>query len=163
MPTGYEVLLGLPGVGPYTASAVCAFAYNVPRPMLETNIRTVFFHHFYADKKQVSDPELLLLADEILDTKNPREWYWALMDYGAFLKESGVRVNSTSKQYTKQSKFKGSDREVRGALLRVLTEGSTTEKNLQKQTTFSLEKIQEQLTKLQREGLVQKKRNRWYV
>lgn len=163
LPRDFDVLVTLPGVGPYTASAVCAFAYNVPRPMIETNIRTVFFHHLYADKKHVSDSELLLLADALLDTKNPREWYWALMDYGAFLKESGVRVNSTSKQYTKQSKFKGSDREVRGAILRVLTEGSTTEINLQKLTTFSLEKIQEQLIRLHKEGLVQKKRNQWYV
>ncbi len=138
MPREYEALLQLPEIGPYTAGAVCTFAYNKPIAMIETNIRTILFHYLYSDKENVQDKELLCIIEKILDTKNPREWYWVLMDYGAFLKEKGVKVNSKSKHYNKQSKFKGSNREVRGAIPRVLTEKNMTEKPILKNTDFSV-------------------------
>lgn len=163
MPHDFETLLQLSGIGPYTAGALCAFAYNTPLAMIETNIRTVLFHHLFTDKKQVSDKELIEVAEKMVDTKNPREWYWALMDYGASLKESGVRVNSTSKHYTKQSKFKGSDREVRGAIIRLLTQGNATEKIIIEKTSFAKEKIQEQLIKLQSEKLLSNKGRLWSI
>ena len=67
MPRAYEELLALPGVGPYTAGAVCAFAYNTPVPILETNIRTILFHHLLGNRRQVPDAELLQLSKQLLD------------------------------------------------------------------------------------------------
>jgi len=80
-------ILELPGVGPYTAGAIAAFAFNEPVVMIETNIRTVFIHHFFSDQKNVRDSELLPLIEKTLPRLKPREWYWALMDYGSHLKK----------------------------------------------------------------------------
>lgn len=164
LPSTYEELLCLPGIGPYTAAAVCAFAYNTAHPMLETNIRTVLFYHVFSDKEQVSDLELMGVAVKLLDTKRPREWHWALMDFGAYLKKQGVRSNTKSKHYTPQSTFKGSDREVRGAIVRALTTTeSATLSKLVTTTKIEKDRIQKQIQKLHKEGLIQKKRERWYI
>ena len=113
----------LPGVGPYTAGAVSAFAYNNPEIFIETNIRSVFiFFFFNGTEKKIPDTELLPLVEQTLDRNNPREWYYALMDYGAELKRRVKNPSRKSAQYAKQSKFEGSLRQARGAILRRLTE-----------------------------------------
>ena len=114
-------LRALPGIGPYTASAVAAFSYNLPVLMIETNIRTVFLYHFFPNQEQVTDKDILLLIEASLDTANPREWYWALMDYGSHLKKIFPNPSRRSQQYNKQSTFKGSSRQVRGEILRMLS------------------------------------------
>lgn len=121
-PQTESTLLELPGIGPYTASAVCAFAYNQPVTLIETNVRTVFLYHFFAEKSAVHDKELLPLIKETLDLDHPREWYWALMDYGSYLKKILPNPCRKSKQYTKQSKFTGSLRQVRGEIVRLLSQ-----------------------------------------
>src|SRR5258708_1445193 len=45
----------LPGVGPYTAGAVLAFAFNKPVAIIETNIRRVYLYHYFADQVDVGD------------------------------------------------------------------------------------------------------------
>lgn len=125
----------LPGVGPYTAAAVQAFAHNKPTVFVETNIRTVFFHHLYPSvlqKTGISDKELLPLVEEALKKSKmePRDFYAALMDYGSYLKKKGVRLNAKSKHYKKQSKFEGSARQKRAAKLRELLGRAATEKEL---------------------------------
>ena len=117
-----EVLLrALPGVGHYTANAVLAFALNQPRVFIETNIRRIYIHHFFQNRADVADAEILPLVEATLDRNSPREWYYALMDYGSHLPKV-VRKNSNiqSKHYTKQSKFKGSVRELRGIIIKSL-------------------------------------------
>lgn len=156
-PQSYEALVQLPGVGPYTAGAIIAFAFNEPVTMIETNIRTVYLHHFFNDQTDVSDTALLPRIRETVDAERPREWYWALMDYGAHLKKSTGNPNRRSRSYTKQSKFAGSDRQIRGAIIRVLGEGSCTKRAIYKKVSdFATERIDEQLAKLQEEGLVEK-------
>lgn len=147
-----ENLQNIPGIGSYTEAAIQAFAFNVPVPCIETNIRTVYLHHFFNDKKDVSDKEILELVEETLDRKNPREWYWALMDYGSHLKQQGVQINNKSKHYTKQSKFKGSDREIRGAIIRTLSHNKKIG-----ELPHDKKRVQEQIQKLLKEGLVVKK------
>lgn len=120
----------LPGVGPYTARAVAAFALNQDVIVIETNIRTAVIHHFFSRKKKVSDTEIEKILVEVLPKRKAREWYSALMDYGAHLKRSGISHNAKSKAYAKQSKFAGSLREARGAILRELTKGSQSKKKL---------------------------------
>jgi A/G-specific adenine glycosylase len=117
-------LEALPGIGPYTARAVAAFAYNEDDILLETNIRTAITHHFFAGKKKVSDTEIEKILIPALPKGKAREWYFALMDYGAFLKKSGIKLNAKRPQYVKQTRFAGSIREARGAILRTLAEKS---------------------------------------
>ncbi len=120
----------LPGVGPYTARAVAAFAYDQDVIVIETNIRTAVIHHFFPKKKKVSDAEIVEVLTRVLPKGRAREWYSALMDYGAYLKRSGISHNARSVGYAKQSKFMGSVREARGAILRELAKGAQSEKRL---------------------------------
>jgi A/G-specific adenine glycosylase len=160
-PKTVEELESLPGIGPYTARAVAAFAYNQDVVFIETNLRTVVTHHFFADKQQVDDKEVLGILAEIFpkstSEKGAREWYAALMDYGTHLKRSGVRINAKSKTYTKQSKFAGSDREARGAILKDLAKGSQTKIRLVGLLGDDRKsQLERQLTKLSEEGFIEK-------
>lgn len=120
----------LPGVGPYTACAVAAFAFNTNVVFVETNIRTAVIHHFFPNKKKVSDKAIEKILVSVFPKGRAREWYSALMDYGAYLKRSGMSHNARSATHTKQSKFKGSLREARGAILRALTAGGASPADL---------------------------------
>ncbi len=154
-PASVTELEKLPGIGPYTAGAVAAFAYNLEGIFIETNIRTAITHHFFLGKKIVHDSEVLAVLAEVFPKGRAREWYAALMDYGAFLKRSGVRINSQARGYTRQSPFKGSDREARGALLRALAQGSCTRtKLLNVLGTERKTQLETQLTALLKEELV---------
>ena len=119
-----EVLESCKGIGPNTAAAVVVYSYNQPLVFVETNIRTVFIHHFFEGTEQVHDKDILELVQLTLDVEAPRQWYWALMDYGAFLKASEGNAARRSKHYTKQTAFTGSRRQLRGDIVRKLTTGS---------------------------------------
>jgi len=123
-------LVGCKGVGPNTAAAVCVYAYNQPLVFVETNIRTVFIHHFFQDADDVHDKVLLPLIEQALNREHAREWYWALMDYGVHLKATVGNASRASKHYAKQSKFEGSKRQVRGEVLRRLGRGGKSEEAL---------------------------------
>ncbi len=122
MPSSVDALEKLPGIGNATARSIAAFAFHQPVVFLETNIRTVLIHHFFADKDKVDDKELLEISEQVLDEENPREWYSALMDYGVYIKGKIGNLNYKSSHYRKQSKFAGSDRQIRGKILDVLLE-----------------------------------------
>lgn len=111
----------LPGIGPYTAGAVCAFAFNRATPIIETNIRSVFIHFFFQGLTKIHDNDILQLVEKTLYKQDPRSWYYALMDYGAMLKKKTKNPNKKSAHYATQSKFEGSDRQIRGAVIRLLT------------------------------------------
>lgn len=128
------VLETLPGIGPGTAGSIVTFVFNKPEVFIETNIRRVMIHHFFSDKEGVEDHELIPFVKKTLDTKNPREWYYALVDYGSWLGKEIPNPNRKSKHYTKQSKFEGSDRQVRGKILKILLVHGTIQKD-------SLEKL----------------------
>ena len=129
-PVDEQGLLALPGVGVNTAGAILTYAYNQPTVFIETNVRAVYIHHFFADSDNVDDKDIRLLVEETLDREHPREFYWAVMDYGVYLKKQGVRP-SRSKHYVKQSPLKGSVREVRGQIIAILAEGDTTMQQLE--------------------------------
>lgn len=156
-PTTEEDLQKLPGVGPYTAGAIAAFSYNTPVILIETNIRTVFLHHFFSEKTEVLDSEILPLIKAILDKQKPREWYWALMDYGSFLKRTLPNPSRRAAKYTKQSTFTGSKRQVRGELLRLLATESKTSEQLQAELTSNANYFAPALESLVKEGLVTQK------
>jgi A/G-specific adenine glycosylase len=155
----------LPGVGPYTAAAVCAFAYNERVSLIETNVRTVFIHHFCTDQEKVSDKLIIELIDQVLPhITSPRLWYYALMDYGSALKKAVGNLNIKSKHYTKQSRFAGSDRQIRGAIIRALTSGGMTKRRLRQMISTAREEvIFQQLERLVAEGLLQKKAQKYWI
>lgn len=157
MPTDPALLVQLPGVGPYTARAVAAFSTNADTVFIETNLRTVVLHHFFPKKEQVSDAEILAILTEAFPKGRAREWYAALMDYGAHLKRSGVKLNMKSKTYTKQKTFTGSDRQARGAILKELTVAPVTKKRLLGLLGDDrTEQIELQIQKLLKEGMIEK-------
>lgn len=122
IPSDMEQLLELPGIGRSTAGAIMAFGFNLPVVFIETNIRRVFIHFFFPEQGSVKDKDILPLVDKTLNRNNPRRWYYALMDYGAMLKANGPNPNRKSAHYVRQSRFVGSDRQVRGRIIRQLLE-----------------------------------------
>lgn len=161
-PVTPEELEKLPGVGPYTARAVAAFAYNQDVVFIETNIRTVVTHHFFPKRQTVADREVVSILEKTLPKGKSREWYSALMDYGASLKRSGVRLNSKAKGYTKQAAFAGSAREARGAILKALAKGPRESAFLiQILGTSRRPQMKAQLASLTKEGMIALSRGRF--
>lgn len=152
LPTDVSRLTALPGIGPNTAGAILAYAFNRPAAFIETNIRTVFIHHFFAGEAQVQDALLLPLVEASLHRKEPRQWYWALMDYGTYLKQTVGNVSRASAAYTKQSTFSGSRRQIRGKVLRDLTAAPLTWGELQ--TRIQDERLASVLSELKQEGFI---------
>ncbi|MDR2468001.1 MAG: A/G-specific adenine glycosylase [Spirochaetaceae bacterium] len=120
VPRTPEELITLPGIGPYSSGAIACFAWNYPAIFIETNIRAALIGFFFAGKETVHDNELIPLLEAALDWENPRLWYWALMDYGSALKKTTPNPNRRSAHYARQSRFEGSFRQLRSALLREL-------------------------------------------
>jgi A/G-specific adenine glycosylase len=134
-PTDKKILQSLPGIGPNTAGAILAYAFNIPALFIETNIRSVYLHHFFPNKPGIHDREIIPLIKKTIDLKNPREWYWALMDYGTFIKKTYKNPGRESAHYSKQSVFSGSARQLRGQIIReLLKHGHRTKKELLQST-----------------------------
>lgn len=132
LPESYEELIALDGVGPATAAGVRAFAFHQPGVYLETNVRTVYIHHFFPGEEKVSDKVLGSLVKQTCPEQDVIGWYYALLDYGAHLKSTVGNLNRRSKSYTRQSTFEGSKRQKRAFLVRcVLDEPGIDLKGLQ--------------------------------
>ncbi|MCI0619933.1 A/G-specific adenine glycosylase [Candidatus Wolfebacteria bacterium] len=157
LPHDEQKLLQLPGIGPYTAGAIRAFAFNKPAVFIETNIRAVFLHHFFPAKKKVRDKEVVRHIVQTLPVgKSHREWYYALMDYGAHIKTQTANPNRRSTHYAKQPRFKGSNRELRGKILKILLVKSHSAPALVTALGVSQKKLARALKQLQQEKLLRK-------
>ncbi|HVU06613.1 MAG TPA: A/G-specific adenine glycosylase [Candidatus Paceibacterota bacterium] len=159
-PRGADELESLPGIGQSTRGAILAFAYGIPSVFIETNIRAVFLHCFFKDKKKVPDAKILPLIEETLDRKDPRSWYYALMDYGAHLKQTLPNPSRRSKHHVKQSAFKGSNREIRAAIVRFVLGGARTKVDIKKYIATKIgdtpHDIEKNIAALVREGFMKK-------
>ena len=147
----------LPGIGPATAAAIYVYSFNKPGAFIETNVRRVFLHHFFPRSKNVSDKELVPLVEAAIPTEHPREWFYALMDYGTFLKSQVENPNKRSRHYVKQSKFEGSNRQIRSRILKyILKEGSAKESDLMKAVDPKGKDIRvgKNLAALEKEGFI---------
>jgi len=149
----------LPGIGRYSARAILTFAHDEPQVFIETNIRSVFLHHFFPAREKVGDAELLPLIEATLPPRDARNWYAALMDYGAYLKTQGANPSQRSAHHIHQKPFRGSEREVRGALLRRLTSGPESSSALAHSLPFPQDRIEKNLFALMKDGLISKKKN----
>jgi A/G-specific adenine glycosylase len=102
----------------------------------------------------------MILVEQTLDHSNPREWYYALMDYGSHLSKIIKNPNRKSAHYIRQSTFKGSNREVRGALLKFAhAMGSILPKDIDL-LPFEKEKIKKSIADLIHEGFLVKRGKR---
>ena len=195
-PQDSKELVKLPGIGPATAAGIRAFAFNLHGVYLETNVRTVFLHELYPQAEGVPDSELVPLVEltcpaSVEDTAyvadadstendataelTPRSWYYALLDYGAYLKKTIPNPSRRSKSHVKQSRFEGSHRQKRAELLRVLLahkdEGGAVFETLhqelcQIEVNAGRETLDEQVTlglleELAKEGFCQKNDEYW--
>ena len=186
-PQDPKELVKLPGIGPATAAGIRAFAFNLHGVYLETNVRTVFLHELYPQAEGVPDSELVPLveltcpasiagaADAAATELTPRSWYYALLDYGAYLKKTIPNPSRRSKSHVKQSRFEGSHRQKRAELLRVLlahkdeggAEFETLHQELcQIEVNAGRETLDEQITlglleELAKEGFCQKNNEYW--
>lgn len=195
-PQDQKELVKLPGIGPATAAGIRAFAFNLHGVYLETNVRTVFLHELYPQAEGVPDSELVPLveltcpasvenATNVADTDStendataeltPRSWYYALLDYGAYLKKTIPNPSRRSKSHVKQTRFEGSHRQKRAELLRVLLahkdEGGAVFETLyqelcQIEVNAGRETLDEQVTlglleELAKEGFCQKNNEYW--
>ncbi len=118
-----EALIDLPGIGPSTAAGIRAFAFDEADVYLETNVRSVFIHEFFsATDEKVPDKELVPLVRASCPASgcDVRGWYYALLDYGAWLKKNVPNPSRRSSSYTRQSRFEGSHRQKRAAVVRIL-------------------------------------------
>lgn len=164
VPQTKEELVELPAIGPHTAGSILAFAFNIAEPFIETNIRTVYIHFFFEEKSDVPDKDIYDVVAKTIDKENPREWFYALMDYGVMFKQAAREARThdpakRSKHYKKQSAFKGSNRQLRAALLKSILEVPTTLHGLvKKHRDDELDRTEEvilrNLEALQREGFI---------
>ncbi len=162
LPQDPKTLETFPGIGHATAHSMVAFAYNQPVVFIETNIRRVFIHHFFKNKQNVHDSEIIPLVKKTLDVQNPREWYYALMDYGSYLAKQVVNPNRKSIHYMKQAQFKGSNRQIRGAILRLLSaKESVQQKDLIELGSWHT--IERNLRNLIKEGLVEDNKGKYSI
>ncbi|MCR4330540.1 MAG: A/G-specific adenine glycosylase [Patescibacteria group bacterium] len=162
IPKDIDQLLGLPGIGPSTAGGILAFAYGIPYPFIETNIRRIFIHHFFPRKNNVHDREILRLVEKTMDAQNPREWYYALFDYGTHLGKQVKNPNRRSKHYTKQKAFEGSHRQIRGMVLRrILEKGSINKQQLKTVVKIPEMQLKRAVEELLKEGFIKERRGRY--
>ncbi len=163
LPSNPADLIALPGIGKYTAGAIAAFAFNKPVVFMDTNIRRVFIHEFFGNRRNIRDEEIFRLIEQTMDTVNPRKWYNALMDYGVMLKKECGNPNRKSAHYTRQSPFDNSNRQVRGAILRILVNGSPLSRpEIVKKSGMDAERVRKNLVDLEKEGFIRRK-GRIYV
>jgi A/G-specific adenine glycosylase len=157
-PAAVPELEALPGIGPYTARAVAAFCFDVAEPLIETNVRTVYIHFFFYGHDKVSDRDIMPLVAATLDRAQPRRWYYALMDYGSMLKQLHPNPGQRSKHHARQSRFEGSNRQLRSRLLRqIIAQPGITMRQLLEASAAEPEAVRGNLEAMQREGFLIKK------
>ncbi|ACV22315.1 A/G-specific adenine glycosylase [Slackia heliotrinireducens] len=174
LPKTHDELIGLPGIGPSTAAGILAFAYDEPSIYIETNVRAVFIHHFFPESDSVSDKEIRPLVEACCPDSDVRGWYYALLDYGAWLKKEFVNPTRAAKAYTRQSAFEGSRRQKRAWLVRqvMATDGVSSETLLIQLNSHELEEGRDSvdadvfasiMADLQREGFVRLDGDSWRI
>lgn len=172
VPSDKKALLALPGIGPSTSAGVRIFAFRQPDMYLETNVRAVFIHELFPGRESVADKELVSLVEATCpQDARVRAWYYALLDYGAYLKKTMPNPTRRSKHYTRQSKFEGSHRQKRAYLLRRVIDDALSTEDLARDLAQSerapgrqepsVEEVRAILDELEREGFVMRRGDAW--
>ena len=156
LPTDRDALRALPGIGLYTAVAVRAFVWNEPETVVETNIRSAVIYFFFPERTGVSEQEIAAIVQATVDRRSPREWYYALMDYGVWAKSERRDIIRRWADYRPQSRFRGSDRELRGAAIRYLVKKrSCSKREMERILGGAVVRVRKILNALVREGFIE--------
>ena len=171
IPSDPEVLVSLPGVGPYTAAAVAALGHGRRVAALDTNVRRVVARsRLGTDAHRATGSDLAAAATEWMGRSDPRAFHQAVMDLGrevcrprprcdacplrrhcAFLAAGRVPDRSPRRQ----APFRGSLREVRGAALAVIRErGTATVSELVATTGAEPVRVRDAIRGLAADGVV---------
>ena len=190
-PQHAAALTALPGIGPATAQGIRAFAFDLPGVYLETNVRTVFLHHFFPEVPGVPDRELVPLIEATCPAVSgvggpyavpedaddtPRAWYYALLDYGAHLKKTIPNPSRRSAGHRPQSRFEGSRRQKRAEIVRLLldareegltfdeiTEALNAVERRAKRPAVDGAQVEEILATLKKEGFCRDQGGVWHI
>jgi A/G-specific adenine glycosylase len=175
VPGDPEALQHLPGVGPYTASAVASIAFGRPVVAMDVNVRRVASRVVLGREPQERDgPRIAAAARVLLDRRDPATWNQAMMDLGRevcrptprcevcplepwcrFRSAGGAGRRAAA---PKQSPFEGSNRQVRGRIVAVLRERpSAGLSGLAAATGFGADRIGSAVTGLVRDGIVERR------
>jgi A/G-specific adenine glycosylase len=145
----------IPGVGLYTSQAVLIFSTNTDLVTVDTNIRRIFITEFHLPEK-IADKELWELAEQCLPKGKSRDWHNALMDYGALYltaQKTGIKPK------TQQSRFEGSDRQIRARIIRSLLTENMSLSDLEKTLNVERIRLKQILEKMMNEKLIVQKSN----
>lgn len=182
VPSAVDDLLSLPGVGSYTAHAVASFAFDVPVAVLDTNVGRVLAR---ALANRVLRPrEAQVLATKLLPRDDVAGFNQAMLDLGAqfctrtprcapcplratcrFQREGGADPAPRSAAVSRpQAPFAGSDRQVRGRVLKSLHEGPLTRHSLRSRVAdIDVVRVDTLLEQLAREGLISRHGSRFIL
>ena len=152
LPNQAELLRSLPGIGPYTVNAVLIFAFNKPLVTIDTNIRKVLMHEFNL-RNDVSPDQLRQLALRVLPKRKSRDWHNALMDYGSLVLPGQI---AGIPPLSRQSRFAGSLRQIRGEIVRQLTvRRAVTIAQITRSLKRTRADVKTAAAALQKEGVIQ--------
>ena len=173
VPTTIEGLLSLPGVGPYTARAVASFAYQRRVAVLDTNVGRVLARAIANRPLRVGEAQdlatALLPRSDVADfnqamidlgaqwcVRNPRCAYCPLRAQCRWIKEGGEDPAPLSAAVSRpQRPFDGSDRQVRGRVMRALEPGPVTRRRLGRELAdVDEQRLDRLVQQLAHEGLV---------
>jgi len=169
LPEDERELRALPGIGPATAAGLMAFAFGRPAVYLETNVRAVVIHELFADVESVPDRDIRPILSAALDVVTQRDiavrdWYYALLDYGAGLKKELPNPSRRSAHHTRQSPYEGSRRQKRARVLRAALElGEAEEGSIGELAELSPSDTADILEALAADGFVVREGDRWRV
>lgn len=144
VPRSLPALLALPGIGDYTARAVAAFAYGQAVPVVDTNVRRVYTRAVLgrpvarpqkaeldwvaellpADDAAVFSAGLMELGALVCTASSPACSYCPLRDACAWLAAGSPAPTADELARRKVQKFAGTDRQVRGKIMKVLREAT---------------------------------------
>lgn len=170
VPDTLDGLLALPGVGPYTARAVLAFAFEADAAVVDTNIARVLSRHH---GRTLKAREAQTLADRWVPSGEAWLWNQALMDLGASVCRPRPSCDECPLSATcawrgtgddpsvgsagvsvAQARFEGSDRQARGRLMKVLTDRPVAESDAASVMDRPADVARRLIEDLSREGLI---------
>lgn len=173
VPRDVSALERLPGVGPYTASAVASIGHGEPVAAVDTNVRRICARVSHAaEPDEVPAAALAADVDRWLDRSDPGAWNQALMDLGRFVCRPAPRCDecplSTACRFRRagrtarpsgrrQPPFEGSARQIRGAVVRLLRERRwATEATIARRTGHPPRDVRSAVAALVAEGILER-------
>jgi len=143
VPGSLDALLTLPGIGPYTARAVLAFAFECDMAVVDTNIARLLAR---TCGRRLTGRQVQALADELVPSGAGWVWNQSLMDLGATVCRPAPQCGDcpvadrcawhvaghplpdpaagSAGVSTRQAPYAGSDRQRRGAIMAALSKST---------------------------------------